>query len=35
MILEMSKWDGMISGLGMKTWVDMLGEAYAKVAAAN
>jgi len=35
MILEMSRWDGMMSGLAMKTWVDVLGEAYVKAAAAN
>jgi len=35
MILEMSRWDGMMSGMAMKTWVDALGEAYVRTAAAN
>jgi len=35
MILEMSRWDGMISGVAMKTWIDALGEAYVRAAAAN
>jgi len=35
MILEMSRWDGMMSGVAMKTWVDAIGEAYARAAAAN
>jgi len=35
MIFEMSRWDGMMSGLAMKTWVEVLGEAYLQVAAAN
>jgi len=35
MILEMSKWDGMMGGMAMRTWVDILAGVYAKAAAAN
>jgi hypothetical protein len=30
MILTMSKWDGMASGMAMRTWVEALAEAYAR-----
>ncbi|KIM86049.1 hypothetical protein PILCRDRAFT_816592 [Piloderma croceum F 1598] len=35
MILELSKWDGMMSGLAMKSWAKVLEEAYGMAAAAN
>jgi hypothetical protein len=31
MVLEMSKWDGLAGGMAMRTWVDALSEAYARV----
>jgi hypothetical protein len=31
MVLEMSRWEGMAGGMAMRTWVDTLGDAFAKV----
>ncbi|KAG7441036.1 uncharacterized protein BT62DRAFT_909313 [Guyanagaster necrorhizus] len=31
MVLEMSRWEGMAGGMAMKTWVDALGGAYARI----
>lgn len=31
MIMEMSKWDGMASGMAMRTWVEALAEAYGRI----
>jgi len=35
MLLEMSKWEGMASGMAMRTWVDALGEAYGRIPAGS
>lgn len=35
MILEMSKWEGMASGMAMRTWVDALAEAYTRLPASS
>jgi len=35
MILELSKWDGVMSGVAMKTWVNVLEKAYIMAAAAD
>jgi len=31
MILEMSKWDGMAGAMTMRTWVDVLSDAHARI----
>ncbi|KAJ7597577.1 hypothetical protein C8J56DRAFT_818206 [Mycena floridula] len=31
MLLEMSKWEGMASGMAMRTWTDALGDAHARI----
>jgi len=31
MVLEMSKWDGMAGGMTMRTWVEALSEAHARI----
>lgn len=31
MVLEMSKWDGMAGGMTMRTWVDVLSDAHARI----
>ena len=31
MVLEMSKWDGMAGGMTMRTWVDTLSDAHARI----
>ncbi|KAF9234818.1 hypothetical protein BU15DRAFT_52094 [Melanogaster broomeanus] len=35
MVLEMSKWDGMAGGMAMRTWVDALSEAHARISDAQ
>ena len=31
MVLEMSKWDGMAGAMSMRTWVDVLSDAHARI----
>jgi hypothetical protein len=35
MILEMSKWEGMAGAMAMRTWVDALSDAHAKISTAS
>lgn len=35
MILELSKWEGMSSGMAMRTWIDALVDAHAKATTPN